>query len=149
MSSIVKNFNNPQRSLELSVTYIAMVPGIWKPDHSKFGHFCLDFKWFLIKWLPFVQISNDCASRYQIPFKIWTICDPTSFWPFKIQTSTDFRSHLSLVQFLPENRTNKKWFLDPYRKVIFFMASFFMAFIHHYTFTYCFNENQHHYEYNF
>ena len=28
---------------------IALVPTIWKSDHLKSGHFCQDFKWFLIK----------------------------------------------------------------------------------------------------
>ena len=37
----------------------------------------------------FVRISG-----FQIPFKIWTICNPTSFRPFKIQSSPDFRSPL-------------------------------------------------------
>ena len=74
--------------------FIAIVPTIWKPDHSKTGCFCPDFKWFLTKWRPFIQISNGWASGFQIPFKIQTICNPTSFWPFKIQTSLDFRSPL-------------------------------------------------------
>ena len=41
---------------------IAIVPTIRKLDHSKFHskskHFCVDFKWFLEKWQPFVRISN-------------------------------------------------------------------------------------------
>ena len=28
---------------------IAMIPTIWKPDHSKFECFCTDFKWFWTK----------------------------------------------------------------------------------------------------
>ena len=35
----------------------------------------------------FVQISNGWASRFKILFEIRTICNPTSFWLFKIQTS--------------------------------------------------------------
>ena len=35
---------------------IAIVPTIQKLDHSKSGHFCPDFNWFLTKWWPFVQI---------------------------------------------------------------------------------------------
>ena len=35
----------------------------------------LDFEWFLKKWRPLVQISNVCASGFQIPFEIWTICN--------------------------------------------------------------------------
>ena len=50
------------------------------------------FKWFLTKWQPFVRISNGWACGYQIPFVIRTICKPTFFEPFKIQTSPDFRS---------------------------------------------------------
>ena len=53
---------------------IAIIPKFWKPDHSKSRHFCLDLKWFLTKWWPFVLISNGWTSRFQIPFKILTIC---------------------------------------------------------------------------
>ena len=66
----------------------------YKPNHSKFGCFCLDSRWFLTKWRMFVRISNGWASRFQISFKIWTICNLTSFQPFKIQTNLDFRSPL-------------------------------------------------------
>ena len=45
----------------------------------------------LTKWQAIVKISNGWAPGLQIPFKIRTICNPTSFWPFKIQTSPDFR----------------------------------------------------------
>ena len=40
----------------------------------------------LTKWQPFVRISHDWASRFQIPFKIRTICSPTAFRLFEIQT---------------------------------------------------------------
>ena len=73
---------------------VVIVPTIWKLDHSKFGCFCLDFKWFLTKWRPFVWISNGWEILFQIPFEIGTICNPTSFWPFEIQTNPDFRSLL-------------------------------------------------------
>ena len=33
-------------------------PSHSKPNHSKFGHFCLDFKSFFDKTVFFVQISN-------------------------------------------------------------------------------------------
>ena len=79
---------------------IAIVSTIRKPDHSKSEHFCLDFQWLLTKQRPFVWISNDRASGFQIPFKIWTICKPTSFWPLKIQTSPNFRSPLYFDQLL-------------------------------------------------
>ena len=69
------------------VLAIAIVPTIRKPDHSKSGCFCPDFKWFLTKWRPFVRISNGWASGFQMPFKIRTICNLTSFWPFKIRIS--------------------------------------------------------------
>ena len=49
------------------------------PNYLKTRHFCLDFKWFFTKWWPFVLILNGWASGFQIPFKIWTICKPTSF----------------------------------------------------------------------
>ena len=49
-----------------------------------------------IIWQPFVRIS---ACGFHIPFDFWTICNPTSFWlfkirTFKIQTRPDFRSPL-------------------------------------------------------
>ena len=73
---------------------VSNVPNIQKMDHSKSGHFCPDFKCFLRKWQPFVRISNGRAAGFQIPLKILTICKPTSFQPFEIQTSPDFRSPL-------------------------------------------------------
>ena len=59
-------------------------------NRTRTVYLCSDFKWFLTKW----RLSKDGASRFQIPFKIRTICNPTSFWPFKIQTNPDFRSPL-------------------------------------------------------
>ena len=73
---------------------MAIVSTIWKPDHSKSGRFCPDFKWLLTKRWPFVWISNGWASGFQIPFKIQNISNPTCFGPFKIQTRLDFRSPL-------------------------------------------------------
>ena len=67
---------------------------VWKPCHWKSRLFCPNFKWFLTKWQPFVWISNGWASRFQIPFKIPTICNQTAFRPIKIQASSDFRSPL-------------------------------------------------------
>ena len=64
------------------------------PNHSKTGCFCQEFKWFLTKWQPILKISKGRASGFQIPFEICTICNQTSFRPFKIQTSSDFRSPL-------------------------------------------------------
>ena len=81
------------------VQYKALVPIILKPDHSKSGSFVWISKWFLTKWQPFVRISNGWAFRFQIPFKIQTMCKPTSFWPFEIQTCPDFRFQLSLFLF--------------------------------------------------
>ena len=53
----------------------------YSPNHSKSGRFCPDFKWFLTKWQPFVQILN-------------------GFWQngsylsgFQIVGLLDFRSH--------------------------------------------------------
>ena len=49
----------------------------------------------------FIPISNvfwqNCGhlSGFQIPLEILTICNPTSFRPFKILTCLDFRSHFS------------------------------------------------------
>ena len=58
---------------------------------------CPDFPWILAKWRTFVPILNGWASKFQIPFEIRNICNPTSFRPFKIQTCTDFRSPLYLL----------------------------------------------------
>ena len=60
------------------------------PDHLKTGLFkiLMFLSWFLNvfwqKWKPIV--------RFQIPFEIWSICKPTSFWPFKVWTHPVFRS---------------------------------------------------------
>ena len=67
------------------------------PNHSKTGPFkipmfCPDLNWLLTKCGSFVYISNSQASGVQIPFKIQTICNPTTFWTFEIQTSPNFRS---------------------------------------------------------
>ena len=59
----------------LATMAIALVPTIWKMDHSKSERFCLDFKWFLTNWWPFVQILSGWASRFKIPFQIQTICN--------------------------------------------------------------------------
>ena len=77
---------------------IAIVPTIWKPDLSKSGLFCLDFKWLLTKWWPFVRISNGWASGFQILFEIRTICNPTSFCQFEIQTGPDLKSPLNVCK---------------------------------------------------
>ena len=71
---------------------IAIVPTFQNMDYSKSRRFCPDFKWLLTKWLPFIRISNSWASEFQIPFEIQTICNPTSFEPFEIQTRSDYRS---------------------------------------------------------
>ena len=76
--------------------------GDLKSDHLKSILFVgrisngLVFKWFMKTWQPFIQTSNNWASRFYIPLEIWTICNPTPFRPFKIQTSPDFRSLLNL-----------------------------------------------------
>ena len=56
----------------------------------KIRTFLSGFQMLFDKWQPFVQISNGWASGFQIPSKIRTICNPTSFWPFDIQTSPNF-----------------------------------------------------------
>ena len=83
---------------------IAIDPTIQKLDHLKSRHSCPDFKWFLTKWPSLVWISNVWASRFQMAFKIQSICNSTSFWPFVIQTSPDFRSPLYIWKnlFLPQ-----------------------------------------------
>ena len=80
----------------------ALVSFSFSLNHSKAKpsvSFCPDFKWFLTKWQLFVWISNGWASRFQVPFEIQTICNPTSFGPFKIQTRSDFRSPLCGIFF--------------------------------------------------
>ena len=57
------------------ISAIAIVATIQKLNHSKPRHFCLDFKWFLTKWRPFVQIFNRWASRFQIPFATQPLID--------------------------------------------------------------------------
>ena len=78
-------------------------------NHSKSGRFCPDFKWFLTKWRPFVRISNGWASGFQIPFEIQTICNPTCFGPFEIQTRSDFRSPLYTAQSNSILSKNSPW----------------------------------------
>ena len=94
---------------------MSLVPNIWKLDRWKSGCFCLDFKWFWTKWQPFVRISNGWASRFQIPFKIQTICNPTSFWPFKIQTlkRLDFEcvGYLNVLKWSP-HYSNEQYLED-------------------------------------
>ena len=75
---------------------IDIAPTIRKPDHLKSKHFCPDFKCFLTKWGPFVWISNGWAPRFQIPFEIQTICNPTSYL-FTIQNPDQSRFHNSAV----------------------------------------------------
>ena len=69
-----------------------MVATIQKLDHSKYRHFCLDFECVLTKWGQFVQISN--GFRISDPIQNLDQCNPTSFRPFGVQTSPDFRSLL-------------------------------------------------------
>ena len=79
---------------------MAIVPTIQKLDHSKY-FFVQISNVFFPKWLPFVWFSNGWAYKFQIPFEILSICKPTSFWPIKIQTSPNFRSHCKLNRLLP------------------------------------------------
>ena len=65
------------------------------PNHSKSGHFCPDFKWFLTKWQPFVQISNSWASKFISHSKSRLFANQPHFQSFKIQTNPYFRSPLS------------------------------------------------------
>ena len=46
---------------------LAMDIATQKPDHSKSGCLCPDFKWFLTKWHPFVRISNAHSEPIQNP----------------------------------------------------------------------------------
>ena len=49
-------------------------------------------KRFLTEWLPLFHISNGWGIGVHIPFKLWNICKLTSFLPFEIWTSPDFKS---------------------------------------------------------
>ena len=71
---------------------------IWKPGHSKSGLNCPDLKWWTQNGGSFGRFSNGWATRFQIPFKIQTVCKPTSFWPSKTWTSPNFRSPLISIQ---------------------------------------------------
>ena len=63
----------------------------------KIRTFLSGFQMVFDKMAAFVRISNGWASGFQIPFEIQTICNPTSFGPFEIQTRSDFRSPLCIV----------------------------------------------------
>ena len=64
--------------------------------------FCLDFKWFLTRWQPFVPISNTWASRFQIPFKIRIICNPTFFYHSKSRVVGISDPHCMLPMIWPK-----------------------------------------------
>ena len=66
-------------------------------NHSKIWTFLSGFQMVFDKMAAFVRISNGWASGFQIPFEIQTICNPTCFGPFEIQTRSDFRSPLYTV----------------------------------------------------
>ena len=76
-----------------------IVTTIQKPEPSKSRHLCIEFKWFLKKWQPFVRISNGQIFIFQILFRIQTIYKLNSFRPFKIQTRPDLRSPLYQLGF--------------------------------------------------
>ena len=94
--------------IEGTAIVIAVVPNIWKPDHSKSGMFPRYYMLFS-RMAAISHISNGLASRFQILFEIQTICKPISFWPLKIWTCPDFRSPLCMVyeNIMPSNFTCK------------------------------------------
>ena len=60
----------------------------YSPSHSKSGPFeiwtfLFDFKLFWQNGSHFSQFQMGCASGFQIPSKIWTICQPISFEHWK------------------------------------------------------------------
>ena len=89
---------------------MAIAPTIQKPNHLKSGHFCMDFKWFLTKRRSFVHFSKGWGSGFQTSFKIRIICNPTSFRPFEIQTSPDFRSPVYVGD--PRKREMEEWAIN-------------------------------------
>ena len=82
--------------------------------------FLSGFQMVLTKWRPFVRISNGWASGFQIPFKIQTICNPTCFGPFEIQTRSDFRSPLYLKSDLKRVWISNGQISDPHCILRFF-----------------------------
>ena len=60
----------------------------------KIRMFLSGFQMVFDKMVPTCMDFKRLGIRFQIPFEIQTICSPTSFWTFKIQTSLDFRSTL-------------------------------------------------------
>ena len=52
--------------------------------------------------MPGPMPKHGQASRFQIPFEILTTCNPTSFWPFEIQTCADFRSQCIFEHWAPK-----------------------------------------------
>ena len=68
---------------------------VFKRSGLRYG----DFKWFSTKWGTFVRISNGWVSRFQIPFEIQIICNPTSldhsksrlgFPPYSVSVQQNF-----------------------------------------------------------
>ena len=60
----------------------------YSPNHLKTGTFKIQtflsrFQMFFDKMVAINQVLNGWVNRFQIPFKIRTICNPTSFWPLK------------------------------------------------------------------
>ena len=91
----ISNDTNFKES-EFSYGYSYTV-GIWNPETFEIRTFRRsDFKWS--------AFSNGralaMASGIQIPFKIQTICNPTSFEPFEIQNRSDFRTPLYFTDVL-------------------------------------------------
>ena len=103
MRKVACSFSMPVVGLPVNISFANfIIPIIQKLDHSKFR--CPFFKWFLTKWRLFVWISNGWLSGLQITFKIWTICNPTTFRPFEVHTSPNSRS--------PLKSSNQKDYLD-------------------------------------
>ena len=67
---------------------MTIVPTIWKPDNSKSGHFCPDFKWFLTKWLPFAWLSDGWDYGFQM-VRILDYRSHSKYGPFETQPLFD------------------------------------------------------------
>ena len=76
----------------------------------------LDFKWLPTKWRPFVRISDS----------IWNpiICNPTSFWPLKIQICPDFRSPLYICYGWSYNNFSTAMRLVTIRRILKIVSGF-------------------------
>ena len=95
---LIKIFNGPTIENPDFLWISNNTARIWNPTIQNSDVFVQISNGFWQIWGAFVWISNGWAYGFQILFKIRTIGNLISFWPFKIQTSPDFRSPLYRVK---------------------------------------------------